>query len=164
MTPAAYGLIGAFGGIFLGFILNWLKEKSNKLTKLYVAIEDVTLILPVSNPYANPVEGIVTIYIYNGSSIVKSFTPVSLVVQNFKLTLKEIVLPEHLFARAVQVLPYTAEVLRIKTTYEIEPGDEIPDMNSKNAILTYRIGKKIKKVSLAVSADWDVYRNIESLI
>lgn len=164
MTPAAYGLIGAFGGIFLGFILNWLKEKSSKLTKLYVAIEDVTLILPVTNPYANPVEGIVTIYIYNGSSIVKSFTPVSLVIQNIKLTLKEVILPERLFARAVQVLPYTAEVLRIKTTYEIEPGYEIPDLNDKSAILTYRIGKKVKKANLAASAYWDITRDIESLM
>jgi len=78
--------------------------------------------------------------------------------------LKEIVLPERLFARAVQVLPYTTEILRIKTTYEIEPGYEIPDLNNKNAILTYRIGKKIKKASLEVSADWDVYRNIELLM
>lgn len=150
MEKEWYGIVGLVVGSLLSTVTTVLLDRYNRSKGLYIEGSKAGFAYPIGQYLEEPVTGHISVYLYNDSSLPKSFLleHIKLVDQEtyFSVLDKTTKAP----ARGVvqQVAPNGGLYLEWELSVHPDIDFNIPDIEGKVATLTYRSGKRTRSLSI----------------
>jgi hypothetical protein len=150
MNKELYGIVGVIVGSLLGTMSTVILDRYNRSKKLYVDATKAGFSIP-SGTY-DPLVGYLSIYIYNDSSLPKTFLLESLKLVNENVIFSVKRRGERDLATGIvhQIAPSNGIHFSFEVDVHPEMDFDVPDVEGKVATLTYRSGKRSESISIAL--------------
>lgn len=150
MNEGLYGIIGVVVGGFLSVITTLLLDTYNRSKDLYIDVDKAIFNYYFGQYAEEPLEGSISLYIYNDSSLPKMFLLDRVILEGSEISF--------------QVTEKSSDEKRTDFIYPIAPNDgikliwklsvtpnidfQIPNIEGRSLKLSYRSGKKIRSMTV----------------
>jgi hypothetical protein len=144
MNEGTYGIIGVVVGTLLGTLSTMLLDRYNRSKQLYIEANRAGFHYPTGEYPEETLTGRLSIYIYNDSSLPKTFLLEKLTLENSNIIFSVISKINNELASGTvhQIAPNNG----LKLIYDLHVHPDldikIPNIDDINAVLKYRSGKK----------------------
>lgn len=145
MNEGIIGIIGVVIGSLLGTFSTILLDRINRFKRLYIDSSRIGFSYPTGQYSEEPLTGRFSLYLYNDSSLPKTFLLEHLKLdgENIFFTVLEAQQPSLLAsATAQQIGPNNALRLIYDVVVHPDVNISIPIISDKQATLKYRVGKR----------------------
>lgn len=153
MSQGAYGIIGVVVGSLLGTVSTILLDRYNRSKQLYLEVRMAKFNYPTGQYHEEPLLGNLSLYIYNDSSLPKTFSFEKFILENSELMFTVQNKKERELANSTvhQIQPNNGIKLTYSVSIHPDVDIKIPDIDNTNAILWYTAGKRSFKLTVPLS-------------
>jgi len=142
MTDTAIGVIGTLAGTIIGFGSSWIKEWLDKKKKLYVAISDPAWFAE-PRTRQDTQTGYMTIYLFNSSSVNRTFIITSVTFNAYPLTYYRKMQGRHVEEVGLLIIgPQSANNFTLQVNLYGDPDWPQVNLEGNDITISYKVGKR----------------------